>query len=67
MLSAVGPISPVPSEGGGSWVWILVAVGVVLGTLALTWLAGLWGNHRRDTKEEEVEQELPSHREQRAA
>jgi hypothetical protein len=67
MLSAVGPISPMPSEGGGSWVWILVAAGVVLGTLALTWLAGLWGNRRRDIKEEEVEQEQPSHREQKAA
>jgi hypothetical protein len=67
MLSAIGPISPAPSEAGGSWVWILVAVGVVLGTLALTWLAGLWGNRRRDTKEVEVEQELPSHQEQKAA
>lgn len=65
MLSAIGPISPVPSEGDGSWVWALVAVGVVLGVLALTWwLARLWG---RPSSAPNEEPELPSYRDKKAA
>lgn len=52
MLGAGVPISPMPSEGGGSWVWALVAVGVVLGFLALTWWAKLWGRASSATEEE---------------
>jgi hypothetical protein len=52
MLGAGFPVSPVPSEGGGSWVWALVAVGVVLAFLALTWLARLWGRASSATEEE---------------
>ena len=48
MLGAgVPPISPLPVEGDGSWVWVLVAIGVVVGALALLWLARLWGHHGR--------------------
>jgi hypothetical protein len=44
MLSAIGPIGPVSSGGGGSWVWALVAVGVVVAFLVVTWFVGLWGS-----------------------
>lgn len=56
MLSAIGPIGPVPSGGSGSWVWALLAVGVVLAFLALTWFVGLWGSSSRGG-----ETELPSY------
>jgi hypothetical protein len=52
MLGAGVPMSPVPSEGGGSWIWTLVAVAVVLAFLALTWLARLWGRASSATEEE---------------
>lgn len=64
MLSTVGPISPVLSEGGGSWVWAVVAVGMVLAFLALTWLAGLWGRRSRGTQETRG---MSSHHEKKAA
>jgi hypothetical protein len=52
MLGAGVPMSPVPSEGGGSWVWALVAVAVVFAFLALTWWARLWGRASSATEEE---------------
>jgi hypothetical protein len=65
MLSAgVPPISPMPVEGDGSWVWVLVAIGVVVGALALLWLARLWGHHGRV---DESEPEVPSFQERKAA
>ncbi|HJS27380.1 MAG TPA: hypothetical protein VJ913_09685 [Actinomycetota bacterium] len=53
-----------PVEGAGSWVWILAAVAVVLGALALLWLARLWGRYGRV---EEEEPEVPSFQERKAA
>lgn len=41
--AGVPPVSPIPFEGDGSWVWALVAIAVVLGALAATWWARLWG------------------------
>jgi hypothetical protein len=65
MLSAgVPPISPMPVGGDGSWVWVLVAIGVVVGALALLWLARLWGHHGRV---DESEPEVPSFQERKAA
>jgi hypothetical protein len=65
MLSAgVPPVSPMPVEGGGSWVWVLVAIGVVVGMLALLWLARLWGRHGRVDQEEP---EVPAFQERKAA
>ena len=65
MLGAgVPPISPLPVGGDGSLVWILVAIGVVAGALALLWLTRLWGHHRRV---EEEEPEVPSFQERKAA
>jgi hypothetical protein len=43
MLAGPGIIAPAVSEGGGSWVWALLAIGVVLGALAIMWIARLWG------------------------
>jgi hypothetical protein len=52
MLSAgLPPIGPMPVEGGGSWVWVLVAIGVVVGMLELLWLARLWERHGRVDEE----------------
>ena len=65
MLNAgLPPISPMPVEGGGSWVWVLVAMGVFVGMLALLWLARLWGHHRRVDEEAP---EVPSFQERKAA
>jgi len=64
MLGAGVPMSPVPSEGGGSWVWILVAVAVVLAFLALTWWARLWG---RASSAAEEEPKVPSSEAKKAA
>jgi hypothetical protein len=64
MLGAGAPMSPVPSEGGGSWVWILVAVAVVLAFLALTWWARLWG---RASSAAEEEPKVPSSEAKKAA
>lgn len=53
MLGAgVPPVSPIPSAGDGSWVWALVAIGLVLGALALTWWARLWGRDSHATTEQ---------------
>lgn len=52
MLGAGIPISPGPSEGGGWWVRILDAVGLVLALLGLTWWARLWGSAPSATQEE---------------
>lgn len=41
--AGVPPVSPIPSVGDGSWVWALVVIAVVLGALAATWWARLWG------------------------
>jgi hypothetical protein len=57
-------MSPVPSEGGGWWIWTLVAVAVVLAFLALTWLARLWGRASSATEEEP---EVPSSEAKKAA
>lgn len=52
MLTGIGPISPMPTEGDGSWVWALVAFGVVLVFLALTWFVRLWGRSSATSDEE---------------
>jgi hypothetical protein len=69
MLSTiVGPITPVQSGGGDSWVWALVAVVMVLAFLTVTWYAGLWGSFSRGTKNEpEVPSHTLSHQEKKAA
>lgn len=54
-----------PVEGGGYWVWVLVAIGVVVGMLALLWLARLWGRH--DGRVDEEAPEVPSFQERKAA
>jgi hypothetical protein len=53
-----------PVEGDGSWVWVLVAIGVVVGALALLWLARLWGHQGRV---DETAPEVPSFQERKAA
>jgi hypothetical protein len=53
MLGAgVPPVSPIPLAGDGSWVWALVAIGVVLGALAMTWWARLWGRDSHAASEQ---------------
>lgn len=68
MLSAgVPPVSPMPVEGDGSWIWILVAVGAVVAMLALYWLAGLSERSGRVDQEESEVPEVPSFQERKAA
>lgn len=43
MLAIGIPVSPSPTTGDGSWVWLVVAVVLVFAVLAVTWIAGLWG------------------------
>ena len=52
MLTGIGPISPMPTEGDGSWIWALVGLGVVVVFLALTWFVRLWGRNSETTDEE---------------
>ena len=52
MLTGIGPISAMPTEGGGSWVWALAAIGVVVVFLALTWFVRLWGSRGATVDEE---------------
>ena len=65
MLSAgVPPTSPMPVEGGGSWVWVLVAIGMVVGC----WHCCGWhasGGH--DGRVDEEAPEVPSFQERKAA
>ena len=35
------PVSPIPSDGDGSWVWAVVALALILGALAVSWWARL--------------------------
>jgi hypothetical protein len=58
MLTGIGPISAMPTEGGGSWVWALAAIGVVVVFLALTWFARLWGLTSATSDEEP---DVPAH------
>jgi hypothetical protein len=48
MIAGPGILSPAVSEGGGSWVLALVAVGIVAGALAIAWIARLWGRAAPD-------------------
>ncbi len=42
-MIGAGILAPVPSAEAVSWVWQLVAIGLVLAVLAVTWWAHLWG------------------------
>jgi hypothetical protein len=48
MIAGPGILSPAVSEGGGSWVLAVVAVGIVAGALAIAWIARLWGRPASD-------------------
>jgi hypothetical protein len=66
--AGVPPVSPIPFEGDGSWVWALVAIGVVLGALAITWWARLWGRNGDATGDATREQtEVAPHEGKKAA
>ena len=56
MLSGIGRISPIPTEGDGSLVWAVVAFGVIVAFLALTWYVRLWG---RSSATSDVEPDVP--------
>ena len=45
MLAATGSIGPLSNGGGGSAAWAIVAIVAFIVFLAVTWAAGLWGDH----------------------